>query len=55
MVASLLPLCSVIILYVVQANGLRLGIVVVLSAIFSLALSLMTNARKIEIFAATSA
>jgi hypothetical protein len=54
-VASILPLCSVIILYVVQSNGLRLGIIVILSAIFSLALALMTNARKIEIFAATSA
>jgi hypothetical protein len=54
-VASLLPLCSVIVLYVVQSNGLRLGIIVILSACFSLALALMTNARKIEVFAATSA
>jgi uncharacterized protein DUF6594 len=54
-VASVLPLCSVIILYVVQSNGLRLGIIVLLSAVFSLALALMTNSRKIEIFAATSA
>jgi hypothetical protein len=54
-VASLLPLCSVVVLYVVQSNGLRLGIIVVLSACFSLALALMTNARKIEVFAATSA
>jgi len=54
-IASILPLCSVVILYLVKANGLRLGIIVVLSACFSLALALMTNARKIEIFAATSA
>jgi hypothetical protein len=54
-VASILPLCSVIILYVVQSNASRLGIIVLLSALFSLALALMTDSRKIEIFAATSA
>jgi hypothetical protein len=54
-VASILPLCSVIILYFIRSNGVRLIIIVVLSAFFSLALALMTNARKIEIFAATSA
>jgi hypothetical protein len=54
-VASILPLCSVVVLYLVQSNATRLGIIVVLSALFSLALSLMTNSRKIEIFAATSA
>ena len=54
-VASVLPLCSIIVLYVIQANGLRLGLIVIQSVIFSLALCLMTNARMIEIFAATSA
>jgi hypothetical protein len=54
-VASVIPLSSVVILYVVKSNGLRLGIIALLSALFSLALALMTNARKIEIFAATSA
>lgn len=54
-IASVLPLCSVIGLYVVTSNGLRLGMIVLLSACFSLALALMTTARKIEIFVATSA
>jgi hypothetical protein len=54
-IASILPLLSVVGLYFVKATGLRLGIIVLLSACFSLALSLMTNARKIELFAATSA
>jgi hypothetical protein len=53
-VASLLPLCSVILLYCAQSNTLRLILIVVASAVFALALSLMTNARKIEVFAATS-
>jgi hypothetical protein len=54
-IASMLPLCSVIVLYLVRSNGLRLAIIAVLSACFSLALAVLTNARRIEIFAATSA
>jgi hypothetical protein len=54
-IASILPLCSIIILYVVENNAVRLGVIVLLTALFSLALALMTNSRTIEIFAATSA
>jgi hypothetical protein len=54
-VASLLPLCSVIMLYFAASGALRLALTVVASAFFSLALAIMTNARKIEVFAATSA
>ncbi|KAF2113181.1 hypothetical protein BDV96DRAFT_119260 [Lophiotrema nucula] len=54
-IASIFPLCSVVILYVVKSNGLRLGIIVILSALFTLSLALMTTARNIEIFAVTSA
>lgn len=54
-VASLLPLCSVIMLYFAPSNALRLGLLVLVSALFSLALILMTNAKRIEVFAATSA
>jgi hypothetical protein len=54
-VASILPLCSVIMLSLVQSKTLQLGSIVVLSSGFSVALALMTNARQIEIFAATSA
>jgi hypothetical protein len=54
-VSSILPISSVVVLYFVRSNGLQLGMLVVFSAIFSFALALMTNARKVEIFAATSA
>lgn len=54
-VASLLPVCSVIALYFIGNNTMRLGVVVVASAFLALALSLMTNARKVEVFAATAA
>jgi hypothetical protein len=55
LLASVIPLLSVTILYTVQSNILRLGIVTVLSSLFSVTLSLTTNARGIEVFAATSA
>lgn len=53
--ASLLPICSVVALYIVQSNNIRLGMIAIFSACFSLALALMTNARRIEVFAATAA
>ncbi|KAH9217649.1 hypothetical protein DL95DRAFT_91028 [Leptodontidium sp. 2 PMI_412] len=53
--ASLLPICSVVALYLVQSNNLRLGMVAIFSACFSLALAVMTNARRVEVFAATAA
>jgi hypothetical protein len=54
-VASVLPTCSVVALYIIQSNNLRLGMLAIFSSIFSLALALMTNARRIEVFAATAA
>ena len=54
-ISSILPISSVIALSFIRSNGIQLGMIVVFSAIFSLALALMTSARKVEIFAATSA
>ncbi|KAH7386404.1 hypothetical protein BKA64DRAFT_142913 [Cadophora sp. MPI-SDFR-AT-0126] len=54
-VASLLPISSVVALYLIQPNGLRLGMIAIFSACFSLALAIMTSARRIEVFAATAA
>ncbi|KAK9788201.1 putative DUF6594 domain-containing protein [Seiridium cardinale] len=54
-VASMLPMCSVVLLYIAQSDTLRLGLVIMASGIFALALALMTSARKVEVFAATSA
>lgn len=53
--ASLLPLLSITVLYAVHSDTVKLEIIVVFSACFSLALALTTNARRIEIFAATAA
>ncbi|MCJ1246402.1 hypothetical protein MMC30_003609 [Trapelia coarctata] len=54
-VASLLPISSIVILYLVSSMVARLGIVVGFTAVFSLCLTLVTQARRVEIFAATSA
>lgn len=54
-VASLLPLLSILILFLVQSDTIKLGVIVSSSAIFSLALALMTQARRVEVFAATAA
>ncbi|KAI1318787.1 hypothetical protein F5Y16DRAFT_406215 [Xylariaceae sp. FL0255] len=53
--ASLFPVCSVTALYFIESNYVRLVSVIVASAFFALALALMTNARMIEVFGATSA
>lgn len=54
-VASLLPVCSVVVQYFVTSDLLRLATIIAASTLFALALALMTNARMIEVFAATSA
>jgi uncharacterized membrane protein YccC len=54
-VASLLPICSIILLYFVQSDINKLCLIVTASGFFAMALALMTNARMIEVFAATSA
>ena len=54
-IASLLPLGSITVLYFVQANGVRLAIIATFSALFALALAIMTRSGTVEIFAATAA
>jgi hypothetical protein len=46
---------SIIVLYVVNNTSVRLGLVCAFTLIFSLVLALATEARRIEIFAATAA
>ncbi|KAI2618784.1 hypothetical protein GGR54DRAFT_142558 [Hypoxylon sp. NC1633] len=54
-VAALLPLLSIIVLFIADSDRIKLALVVVFSACFALMLALMTNARRIEVFAATAA
>ncbi|KAK7962942.1 uncharacterized protein PG986_003767 [Apiospora aurea] len=54
-VASLLPTVSVVIQYFIHDDLVKLYLIVLASAVFALALAVMTNARMVEVFAATSA
>ncbi|KAF8859447.1 hypothetical protein BDZ45DRAFT_589739 [Acephala macrosclerotiorum] len=54
-IASLIPISSIVLLYFVPSISARLGIVTGFTALFSLCLLLVTSASRVEIFAATSA
>lgn len=53
--ASLVPTLCVLVLYFVKRPIIRLGLLIVFTAVFSASLSTFTNARKIEIFSAVAA
>ncbi|KAH8798137.1 hypothetical protein F5882DRAFT_395221 [Hyaloscypha sp. PMI_1271] len=55
LIASLLPISSIIILYFITNTVVQLGVAVAFTATFSICLILLTQAKRIEIFAATSA
>jgi hypothetical protein len=55
MLSSLLPIVSIVVLYFVHSSPSRLGIIAGFTAVFSLAISLVTNATRVENFAATAA
>lgn len=52
---AVVPLTSMVILYLIQDMGLKLGLVCVFTIVFCLALSTLSKARRIEVFAATAA
>jgi hypothetical protein len=53
--SSILPLLSIIVLYNIQSQGTRLGLIVLFSALCSAALALLSNAKNVEIIAAALA
>jgi hypothetical protein len=55
MLASLLPILSIIVLYFIQDFRVRLSIVTLFTLAFTVALRLFTQAKTGELFAATSA
>jgi len=54
-ISSTLLVGAILGLYFVKSNLIRLGIVAAFTQLFSLVLILITNARKVEVFAATAA
>lgn len=54
-IASLIPIASIVILYVVHSVPARLGIIAAFNVLVSVCLSGLTNAKRSEIFAVTAA
>ncbi|KAH8165634.1 hypothetical protein CIB48_g2605 [Xylaria polymorpha] len=54
-VASLLPIGSIVVLYSLSNMTTRLALIGVFTAIFSLGLGIFTNGRMVDIFSATAA
>lgn len=55
LLSSLLPSTSIFILYFVQSPIARLAVIMVFTTVFSSTLVLVTKARRIDVFAATTA
>ncbi|MCJ1364618.1 hypothetical protein MMC16_003731 [Acarospora aff. strigata] len=53
--ACLIPISSIVVLYLVKNVLTRLGLVAGFTALFSFTLAIVTKARRIEVFAATAA
>jgi hypothetical protein len=54
-ISSILPTIVILVLYFVKRMIVRIGLVIIFTAIFSIALAIFTAARKVEIFSATAA
>ncbi|KAI9764211.1 MAG: hypothetical protein M1840_008601 [Geoglossum simile] len=54
-ISSLLPISAIIVLYFVSSMTARLGITAAFTVVFSVFLTLGTQARRVEVFAATAA
>lgn len=53
--ASVVPTTSVLVLYFIKNMLVRIGLLVVFTAVFAVALTVFTKARNIEIFSAIAA
>lgn len=54
-VSSLLPAVVILALYFVKRMIVRIGLVILFTFMFSIAIAIFTAARKVEIFSATAA
>jgi uncharacterized membrane protein YjjB (DUF3815 family) len=53
--ATVLLIVSIVTLYVVRNNDVRLGLICAFTAMFACSVQLLTNARRAELFASTAA
>ena len=54
-VSAALPTTAILVLYFVRNTVYRIGLVIVFTVVFSAALTVLTGAKRIEIFSATAA
>jgi hypothetical protein len=54
-IAAVLLIVSIVTLYVVTNNNIRLGLICAFTIFFALSIHLLTNARRAELFASTAA
>jgi hypothetical protein len=54
-IAAVLLIVSIVTLYVVTNNNVRLGLICSFTILFALSIHLLTNARRAELFASTAA
>ena len=55
LLSSLIPIAAIVVLSFVRNMKARLGIISAFTAVFSVSLSLVTEGKRVEIFAATAA
>jgi hypothetical protein len=53
--AAALLVGSIVVLYLVKGDGIRLGLIGVFTFLFAASVGLLTNAKRSELFAATAA
>ena len=53
--ASMLPTLAILVLYYVKSIEARLGLILIFTSVLSVILAIGTKARKVEIFATTTA
>lgn len=53
--ASILPVVAIVVLYLVEGTGTRLGLVAVFSGLFSTSLWFLNDGNLVQVFSATSA
>ncbi len=53
--SSILPVLSIVILYYVHSTDVHIGLIIVFSTLFSAVVALVSDARNVEVMAATAA
>ena len=53
--SSILPILSIVILYYVHSTNVHIGLIIVFSTLFSGVVALVSDARNVEVMAATAA